>query len=331
MSFWRGKKVVVTGGTGFVGSFLVEELLRQGAKVRVPTRSKKNATRFLKNALADIDLVEVDLNDSEKTKKIMQGNACLMHLAAQVGGIEYNMAHPASIFRDNISVFLNCLEAARLAKMERVMITSSACVYPRIVPIPTPESEGFNGRPEETNEAYGWAKRMQEFMGQSYSQEYGMSIGVARPYNCYGPRDNFNPQSSHVIPALIRRIWKTKERPLKVWGSGQQSRSFLYVEDFVAGLMQVAEKAQTPEPLNLGRDEETTIAQLVEMLSQIHQQTHREKVPYIFDTARPEGQPRRHCDVSKAKKSIGFEAKVDLQQGLLRTVEWYLEEGMPDA
>ena len=248
-----------------------------------------------------------------------------MHLAASVGGIEYNIKHPASIFIDNMRVFMNCLEAAREAQLERTLVTSSACVYPRICTIPTPEEEGFRDRPEPTNEGYGWSKRMEEFLGQAAHIEWGMKIAIARPYNCYGPRDNFDPASSHVIPALIRRVFKERERPLKVWGSGRQSRSFLYVEDFARGLIETTEKYALADPVNIGADDETTIADLVEHLNVIHQELHGERFQVEFDREKPEGQPRRRCDTRKAEQVMGYKARWRLGDGLRETVKWYLK------
>ncbi len=326
---WRDRRVVVTGGTGFIGSFVVQMLADAGARLRVPTRSPARAGRYLGSYLPRIEILEADLSDPAQARKALQGQDVLLHLAAVVGGIEYNIAHPASIFRDNLRVFMSTMEAARTAKLERVLVTSSACVYPRFCSIPTPEEEGFRDRPEPTNEGYGWAKRMEEFLGQAYAREYGMRVAIARPYNCYGPRDNFDPGSSHVIPALIRRIWKDRERPLKVWGSGKQSRSFLYVEDFARGLLEVAERYAVADPLNLGSDEETTIAELVGILQDIHRELHGEGFDAAFDPSKPEGQPRRRCDTRKASATIGYAARWKLRDGLRETVKWYLQAGMP--
>jgi len=328
--FWSGKKVLVTGGTGFIGSFVVEKLLALDVKVRVSTRRIKNAERFLSKSLDTIELVEADLEKPEQAVASVKGCDIVMHLAATVGGIEYNIKHPASIFRDNMKAAINVLEACRVLKIKRTLITSSACVYPRHCSIPTPEEEGFKDRPEPTNEGYGWSKRMQEFLGESYAKEFSMEIAIARPYNCYGPRDNFNPESSHVIPALIRRIWKAQENPLKVWGSGRQSRSFLYVDDFADGLILTTEKYAKADAVNIGNDQETTIQELVELLNQIHKELGGKGFDFVFDTSKPEGQPRRRCDVTKAKEVMGYKAKTPIYEGLKQTVQWYLDTGMKD-
>ncbi len=327
--FWKGKSVLVTGGTGFIGSVVVEMLVGAGANVRVTTRKAANGNKFLKPVLDHIGLVVADLSDPQHAKHAVSKQQIVLHLAAEVGGIEYNINHPASIFRSNLLVFLNTLEAARAEAVERFLVTSSACVYPRFCQIPTPEEEGFKDRPEPTNEGYGWAKRMEEFLGEAYHKEYGMAIAIARPYNCYGPRDNFDPKSSHVIPALIRRIWKDQERPLHVWGSGRQSRSFLYVEDFAQGLLEVAEKYPYAEALNIGNEEESTISEVVGLLNDIHEEMTGQQFEVVYDTNHPEGQPRRRCDTRKALEKIGYEATWPLKEGLRKTVEWYIAAGMP--
>ncbi len=320
-TFWNNKRVLVTGGAGFIGSHLVELLLAQGARVRVPVRTSNKLHSFLDGVHNQVEFMAADLLRSEDCVRVCQDQDIVMQLAAKVGGIEYNIAHPGSIFRDNLLLYMNVLEAARAAAVERFLVVSSACVYPRFCTIPTPEEEGFNERPEPTNEGYGWAKRMEEFLAEAYHREYGMKLAIARPYNAYGPRDNFDPASSHVIPALIRRI-VAGENPLQVWGSGKQSRSFLYVEDFARGLMEIAEKYAIADPINLGADEEITIAETVKLISEIS----GIRPAVHFDTSKPEGQPRRKCNTRKAKEKIGFEAQVSLRDGLKKTINWYINE-----
>lgn len=318
--FYNGKKVLVTGGAGFIGSHLVEMLVARGALVTVPVRSEKSSLDFLMSVQPKITIVYADLLDSKRCEEITREQDIVMNLAALVGGIEYNIKHPGSIFRDNIQIFMNVIEAARKAKVERFLVTSSACVYPRHCTIPTPETEGFLNRPEPTNEGYGWAKRMEEFLADAYHNEFGMKIAIARPYNAYGPRDNFKPESSHVIPALIKRV-VDGENPLVVWGDGSQSRSFLYVTDFARGLMEVCEKYPESDVLNIGADEETTIKQIVEMIVELA----GVKTVIQFDTSKPTGQPRRHCDVTKVKQKIGYQAQVRLRDGLRNSINWYKE------
>lgn len=322
--FWRGKRVVVTGGAGFIGSHVVERLVPLAGQVVVPTR-QRDMPRHLRSVAKDITCVYGDLRDPALAAEAMRGADVVLMLAAIVGGIEYNMAHQGSVFRDNIGVYLQTLEACRTQGVGRVLVTSSACVYPRFCKIPTPESEGFVGRPEPTNEGYGWAKRMEEFLAGAYSNEFGMSVAVARPYNAYGPRDNFDPASSHVIPALVRKAFLDPGDELVVWGSGAQSRSFLYVSDFADGLIRVCERAPDYEPVNVGADEETTIGEIAKTLCELAGTGKR----VVFDTSKPEGQPRRHCDVGKLQTEYDFRARVSLADGLAATVDYFRSELLP--
>jgi GDP-L-fucose synthase len=326
MSFWKGQCVLVTGGNGFIGSHLVELLLAQGARVTTTAFSPATEFRFLERVKSDIRTVVGDLADPGVARRAVAGQDAVFHLAARVGGIEYNVNHPGSIFRDNMTVYMSVLEAARVADVGLFLVTSSACVYPRHCVIPTPEGEGFKDRPEPTNEGYGWAKRMQEFLGEAYAKEFGMKIRIARPYNCYGPRDNFDPASSHVIPALIRRLM-SGENPLVVWGDGSASRSFLYVTDFARGLMAVAERSPQVEAINIGADEETTIKELAETLVRLSGMP----TEIVFDHSKPAGQPRRRCDTRLAERLLGFRAKVSLEEGLAKTIAWYRENVMQGA
>lgn len=320
-TFWRGKRVVVTGGGGFIGSHVVERLLAVAGSVVVPTR-KATVPPLLRHLAQDVEFVHGDLRDSDVAAAACSKADVVLMLAAIVGGIEYNMAHQGSVFRDNMGVFMGTLEAARKAAVDRVLVTSSACVYPRFCKLPTPESEGFEGRPEPTNEGYGWAKRMEEFLAGAYRNEFGMSIAVARPYNAYGPRDNFDPASSHVIPALVRKAFDPGSDEIVVWGSGQQSRSFLYVTDFADGLIRICERATDAEPSNVGADEETTIGAIVQTIARLAGTGKTVR----FDTEKPEGQPRRHCDTARLEQVYDFRARVPLEAGLAKTVEYFREE-----
>ena len=321
MSFWKNKRVLVTGGSGFIGSHLVERLLEVGALVTVPVRDEVSHLGFLKAVRDDVQICIADLMEIDACIKAIEGHEIVMNLAARVGGVDFNIKHPGSIFRNNLQLFMNVLEASRKCGVERFLVTSSACVYPRFCTIPTPEEEGMLDRPEPTNEGYGWAKRMEEFLGDAYAREFGMKIAIARPYNAYGPRDNFSPDSSHVIPALIKRIFDG-ENPLVVWSDGTPSRSFLFVSDFVRGLMEVAEKHAESDPLNLGADEEISIRDLSELLIELSGKDIRLE----FDASKPGGQPRRKCDIRKAYEKIRFCPQVPLREGLRRTIDWYKSE-----
>ncbi|MFH1724566.1 MAG: NAD-dependent epimerase/dehydratase family protein [Elusimicrobiota bacterium] len=315
--FWDGKKVLVTGGAGFIGGHLVELLVHRGARVRVPQEPGKDLS-LPRELRPSVELLSGDLLDPGFCRKAARGQEVVMDLAAVVGGIHYNIARPASIFRDNLRLFMNVLEAARLEGAERFLVTSSASVYPRRCSQPTPEDEGFAGVPEPTTEGYGWAKRMAEFLGAAYRKEYGMRVGIARPQNAYGPRCNFDPKRSHVIPALIRRVVEG-EAPLRVWGDGSQSLTFLYVTDLVRGLLAVAERHAEADPINLGSAESIRIRDLVKLICE----AAGAEPEIVFDTSAPTGQPRRQCDTRKAEEVLGFRPEVPLREGLRRTVEWY--------
>ncbi len=208
MSFWDRKKVLVTGGGGFIGSHVVERLARlhRGVKITVAARMTPENKRNLAAVLKDVRVVKADLRDPEACRRACRGQDVVLNLAGVVGGVGYNSVHHASLFRDNMTLQLNMIEAARLEKAARYLVVSTACVYPRDCVIPTPESEGFRDAPEATNRGYGWAKRMGEYLGRAYADEFGMSVAIVRPYNAYGPRDHFEPEKSHVIAALVRRV-----------------------------------------------------------------------------------------------------------------------------
>ncbi len=323
MGFWDGRDVLVTGGAGFVGSHVVEELLRRAPRARVTVVDDlSNGSRArLKGLPARV--IRADLLDPDAARRACRGRDAVLHLAARVGGVAYNAAHPATMFRDNFLVNSNVLEGARVGGAERVLMVSSACVYPREAPVPTPESEGFRGAPETSNEGYGWAKRMAEYQARAYRDEFGLKCAIVRPYNCYGPRDHFEPEIAHVIPSLLRRVF-AGENPLRVWGDGRASRAFLYVEDFARGLLDAAEHYAVGEPVNIGTSEEVTVAELVRLVLEAAACDAR----VVFDATKPAGQPRRNCDARLAQSAFGFTPRVDLREGLRRTVAWVRESGV---
>ena len=315
-NFWTGKNVLVTGGTGFIGSFVCEQLLAKGAKVTATTKSGslKNVSHLTK----DLKIRKADLTDFDETNKITKNQNIILNLASKVAGIQFNINHPATMFSENIQIAQNIASASVKNNIERLLMVSSACVYPRNCIIPTPETEGFLLDPEPTNLGYGWAKRVEELIARFHYQEFGLKVAIARPYNAYGPRDNFDPEISHVIPGLIKRVFDD-ENPLVVWGSGKQTRSFLYAEDLARGLLEIAEKYPEADPINIGTDEEVTIADLAKMIVKLS----GKNIKIVFDKTKPDGQPRRNCDTKKAKEKIGFEAEISLEKGLKKTIDWY--------
>lgn len=317
-NFWKGKKVLVTGGAGFVGSHVVERLVWNGASVTAFDNLQNGSLKNLKAVRKDVAFVKADCADSIAITKACKGQDVVLNLAARVGGIEYNRLHQGTMLRDNLLIGSVVLEAARKMNVERFLVVSSACVYSHDCPVPTPETEGFVGEPEITNEGYGWAKRMAEKLGKYYAEEFGMKVGIVRPYNTYGPRDHFDPQLSHVIPSLIKRTFENKSS-ITVWGSGNQTRAFLYVEDLAEGMMLATENYPVPDAVNLGTDEEISIKNLVKKILAIT----GKKMPIHFDRSKPDGSPRRNSDNKKAKKTTHFTAKISLDEGLQKTIEWY--------
>lgn len=320
-NFWFNKKVLVTGGCGFIGSHLVEKLVSSKAKVTVLDNLQNGRPANIQSVIKKIRFIEGDCRDSNAAFRSCTGQDVVMNLAAKVGGIEYNNSHKGIMLRDNFAIASSMIEAARLTKVERFLVVSTACVYSHNCLVPTPENQGFLDEPETTNEGYGWGKRMAEKLGMYYAQEYKMKVGIVRPYNCYGPRDHFDPAVSHVIPALIKRAFDG-ENPIVVWGSGKQSRAFLYVEDLAEGMMMAIEKYPTPDAINLGTNEEIALSDLVNLILKIS----NIKAKIFFDTTKPDGSPRRNSDNTKAIAKIGFKARVSLAQGLKKTIDWYKNE-----
>ena len=321
-TFFLGRKVAVTGGTGFIGSHLVEQLMTLGAEPIVI--SSGGRLRFLQHRAGQFEFRLCNFNSLEATIAAIRGATVVLNLAAVVAGIEFNNSHPASIFHENMQSFLNVIKAAQLLDVERFLATSSACVYPRDCSIPTPEEEGFLGEPEPTNSGYGWSKRMQEYLAARYASEFGLPVAIARPYNAFGPRDNFEPSRSHVIPSLIRKAFATSDEFLNVWGDGSHSRSFLYVEDFARGLLEVAARYPHADPVNLGAQEEITIRHVAESIAKIASELRGRRIAPRFDPTALTGQPRRMCDTRKAKRILGFEARISFAEGIQRTVEWFV-------
>src|SRR5947208_6432660 len=310
MSFWSNKRVLITGGAGFLGSFVVEKLRQRGCKdIFVPRRK-------------DYDLVEMEA--VKRIHKDTQPNM-VIHLAARVGGIGANQANPGKFFYDNLMMGAQLMEVGRQAGVEKFVTISTICAYPKFTPVPFKEEDLWNGYPEETNAPYGLAKKMLLVQSQAYRQQYGFNSIVLFPVNLYGPRDNFDLQTSHVIPALIRKCLEAKRRGdpnIEVWGDGSPTREFLYVEDAAEGICLAAERYTSSEPVNLGSGMEISIKDLVHTIKRMTGFTGE----IIWNTAKPNGQPRRSLDTSRAEKNFGFRAKTSFEEGLRRTIEWYKDQ-----
>lgn len=303
----RGKRVVVTGGGGFLGSFVVDRLRERGCEnIMVPRRR-------------DFDLTATD--GIEKMFAAFQPEV-IFHLAAVVGGIGANEVNPGSFFYQNAIMGIQLIEAARIHRVEKTIVAGSICSYPKMTPVPFKEEDLWNGYPEETNAPYGIAKKSLLVMCQAYRRQYGMNAIFLMPVNLYGPRDNFDLETSHVIPALIRKAVEARDRRLNelvCWGDGSPTREFLYVEDAAEGLITAGENYNGEEPVNLGSGFEVSIKDLTEKITRLA----GFQGSLVWDTARPNGQPRRMLDTSKAAAFFGFRAKVNLEEGLERTIAWY--------
>jgi len=315
-NFWKGKKVLVTGGTGFIGSYVCELLLNYGADIT--TISKSGKYDNLAHIVKEIKIIRADLRDFERTVELTKKQEIILNLASKVAGIHFNLYHPVEMFYENVAIARNVLEAACRNGAERFLAVSSACVYSRKAKIPNVEPDGFNDDPEPSNLGYGWSKRVNELLGRFYTQEYGMKIAIVRPFNAYGPRDNFDLESSHVIPGLITRIY-SGENPLAVWGSGNQTRSFIYVSDIAKGLIAATEKYAGTDPINIAANEEISIGNLARMIIKFS----GKKTKIFFDKSKPEGQFRRSGDTKKALKELNFKAEIKLTDGIKKTLQWY--------
>ena len=305
--YWTGRRVCVTGGAGFLGSVVVSRLTERGAgEIIVPRRS-------------DYDLVRGD--DVQRLLKDAHPDV-ILHLAANVGGIGANRAHPAEFFYDNLMMGVQLLHAAWQAGVEKFVAVGTVCSYPKFTPVPFSEDDIWDGYPEETNAPYGLAKKMLLVQSQAYRTQYGFNSIYLIPVNLYGPGDNFDLESSHVVPALIRKCIEARVRgdeTVPVWGDGSPTREFLYVDDAAEGILLGAESFNKPEPVNLGSGQEISIKDLAEKIRPFA----RFEGQFTWDASRPNGQPRRSLDTSRAKHEFGFTAGTPLDMGLARTVQWY--------
>ena len=307
MSFWEDKRVIVTGGAGFLGSYVVEKLKERGCKnIFVPLvedydlTKEKNVIKLYQDYPADI----------------------VIHLAAVVGGIGANRENPGKFFYDNLVMGAMLMEYARQRKVGKFVALGTICAYPKFTPVPFKEEDLWNGYPEETNAPYGLAKKMMLVQSQAYRTQYGFNSIFLLPLNLYGPRDNFDPKSSHVIPALIRKFMDAKDKgndEVAVWGTGKPTRGFLYVEDAAEGILLATEKYNKSDPVNLGSDLEISVKNLAALIAKLT--GFRGKIKW--NTSKPDGQPRRKLDTSRAEREFGFKARMDFEEGLNRTIDWY--------
>ena len=305
--FWTGRRVMVTGGGGFLGQAVVDRLEAGGADSIFVPRSRDydlRTTEGIDGALAD------------------GGPQLIIHAAAVVGGIGANRENPGRFFYENAIMGIQLMEQARLAAVDKFVTIGTVCSYPKFTPVPFREDDLWNGYPEETNAPYGLAKKMLLVQGQAYRAQYGFNVIHLVPVNLYGPGDNFDPASSHVIPALIKKCVDARESGahyIDVWGTGSASREFLYVDDAAEGIVLAAERYDGAEPVNLGVGQEVTIRQLVELIAEVTGFTGEIR----WDPTKPDGQPRRALDTSRAREGFGFEARTSFRDGLSRTIETY--------
>jgi GDP-L-fucose synthase len=313
MSFWSENRFLVTGGSGFLGRHVIAEMRARGAEHIIVPRK------------AQYDLVEREailrvLADARPT--------VIIHMAAQVGGIGANRAHPAEFFYSNLMMGTQLLHEAWRAGVSKFVSIGTVCAYPKFTPVPFHEESLWDGYPEETNAPYGLAKKMLLVQGQSYRQQYGFNAIYLLPTNLYGPHDNFDPASSHVIPALIRKFLEAKargDRQVIAWGTGSPTREFLYVEDAARGICLATEHYNDPDPVNLGSGDEISIRDLTLLIAELTGFTGE----VVWDTSQPDGQPRRGLDTTRAQRAFGFRAQTSFRDGLKQTIETYLAEQPP--
>lgn len=309
MSFWPRQRVVVTGGAGFLGSFVIDRLRAQGCPHLFAPRRK-----------------DYDLRERAAIRRLFQDTqpTLVMHLAAVVGGIGANREHPGQFFYHNAIMGIELIEQARQFNLPKLVVAGTICAYPKFAPVPFQEDDLWNGYPEETNAPYGIAKKALLVQCQAYRQEFGLNAIYLLPVNLYGPRDNFDPRSSHVIPALIRKCVAARQRGdtfIECWGTGRATREFLYVEDAAAGLVLAAEHYNDPAPVNLGTGREISIAELVRLIARLTGFTGEIR----WNTSQPDGQPRRCLATARAAQAFAFRAATGLEEGLRNTIAWFEE------
>ena len=318
MSFYKDKKVCVLGGAGFVGSHLVEALVKEGAIVRVVDDLSNGDVNNFYEVRNNVQFYKFDLRRYEFCLHAVENQDYVFNLAAKVANVQYNREHQPEMFEENMLLQMYPIKAAWASGVKKFLQTSTVCVYPNDAVIPTPESEGERGRPENTNEGYGWAKRMGEVLARFYSEK-GLQTAVSRFTNVYGPRDHFD-ENAHVIPSFIKRC--LAERKITAWGTGEQQRSFLYVKDAAKGLMEIMEKSNSPEPINVGGCEMVTMKDLLDNVVKLLK-TENE---VVWDTTKPNGHEKRESDVTRLREVTGWVSEVPLEVGLRETIKWYKKD-----
>jgi len=318
-SYWFGKKVLVTGGAGLIGSYLVDLLVEDNAEVTVADNLSRGRLENLALAMDRIRFRQVDLRHLDRCEEVSRGQEVILNLACPAFGVEYSMAHHGEMLTDTVLIGFNMLEAARRQKAKRFLVVSSSCVYADEVGIPTREEESTGGSPETVNRGYGWGKRMLELQGQYFAKEYGMEVAIARPFNAYGIREPIEAEKAHVMPSLIRKVLEGHD-PVVVWGSGNQTRSFVHGKDIAEGLKRITEHYAVADPVNVGHDQETTIRELVLKICTLTGSHPR----LIFDTSKPEGAARKSADITKLREvTHGFQPQIPLEEGLKEFIDHF--------
>ncbi|MCA1612636.1 MAG: NAD-dependent epimerase/dehydratase family protein [Acidobacteria bacterium] len=318
--FWGGRRVLVGGGCGFLGSYLTPQLVEAGARVTVVDSLENGSPDNLRPVAEQVEFVRADLRDPGVCDRVTWGQDVVMNLAARAYGMDYSRAHHGDMLVYNLLCTLNPLEAARRNGVERFLVVSSSCVYPDDAPTPTPELDAFTGLPERVNEGYGWAKRVQELAGEYYARDYGMKVTTVRPFNPYGGNYRWTSEDrAHVMPALVKRVLDGED-PLVVWGSGRQRRNFLHASDATRLIMKVVEAGVVATPVNIGYDDDVSIAELVGLICEVAGRAPA----VVFDTSKPEGRSRKCADATRLRALTGeYRPRVSLREGVEEMIGWY--------